>query len=109
MELLGRNPGLHWSVYHLENFKQATGKATRKGVPTLEGKNTFLGKCEVLQATFFPEDVRTPILLPPITFKEPLMDLSDTLCDISPAIIEHSLQQSNQSIPGPDKVPYLAV
>lgn len=92
-----------------KKLQQATSSAARKGIPSVDAKDTFQEKCEVFRATFVSANVISPFPLPANSFTKHLLDHSVIICNITASAIVKVLQQSNVSAPGLDKVPYIAV
>ncbi|KAH0603229.1 uncharacterized protein H6S33_008233, partial [Morchella sextelata] len=75
-------------------------------IPTIQGEETFAGKCQALRAQLFPSK-RTPPDHPPLNIRPPSFDLSNTFDIVTPEELKKAIDSCPaHSVTGPDGIPY---
>ncbi|KAH0611496.1 uncharacterized protein H6S33_010761 [Morchella sextelata] len=75
-------------------------------IPTIQGEETFAGKCQALRAQLFPSK-RTSPDHPPLNIRPPSFDLSNTFDIVTPEELNKAVDSCPaHSATGPDGIPY---
>ncbi|KAH0605310.1 uncharacterized protein H6S33_004532 [Morchella sextelata] len=75
-------------------------------IPTIQGEETFAGKCQALRAQLFPSK-RTSPDHPPLNIRPPSFDLRDTFDIVTPEELKKAIDSCTvHSATGPDGIPY---